>query len=144
MGSFVANVDYRDLPADKRETIERTFLDTTGGTLAGMAAAAVPAVTASSGPDPETVETASLLGIDTEADPASTALWVGTASHALDSDDLWWAMDGQPNVTLERRDSGGRDHGGRGSVTQGTLETATHDHTVVTARKNVTPIGDKP
>jgi len=50
--------------------------------------------------DPESATAASLLGLKSEDSPAQTALRVGTASHALDYDDLAWAMDGHPSVAL--------------------------------------------
>ncbi|WP_459865013.1 MmgE/PrpD family protein [Halorubrum trueperi] len=40
------------------------------------------------------------MGVGTERPPAERALHTGTASHALDYDDLAWAMDGHPSVTL--------------------------------------------
>jgi 2-methylcitrate dehydratase PrpD len=41
-----------------------------------------------------------LLGITATDSPSEVALRVGTASHTLDYDDLSWAMDGHPSVTL--------------------------------------------
>ncbi|WP_280535937.1 MmgE/PrpD family protein [Halopenitus sp. POP-27] len=100
IGSFVADLEYRDVPDEASGTIERAVLDTIGVTLAGTAAQAGRATTRADGPDPDTADAASLLGLDASAPPASVALRVGTASHALDYDDLSWAMDGHPSVTL--------------------------------------------
>lgn len=46
------------------------------------------------------VNAATLLGITGDDAAAERALRVGTASHALDYDDLSWGMDGHPSVTL--------------------------------------------
>ncbi|SEH49999.1 2-methylcitrate dehydratase PrpD [Halopenitus malekzadehii] len=100
IGSFVADLEYRDVPDEAIETIERAVLDTIGVTLAGAVAQVGRATTRSDGPDPDTADAASLLGLDASASPAEVALRVGTASHALDYDDLSWAMDGHPSVTL--------------------------------------------
>ncbi|MFC6888527.1 MmgE/PrpD family protein [Halorubrum trueperi] len=50
--------------------------------------------------DAATADAATILGVGTERPPAERALHTGTASHALDYDDLAWAMDGHPSVTL--------------------------------------------
>jgi 2-methylcitrate dehydratase PrpD len=83
-----------------RETAIRAITDTIGVTTAGTQAEStaivnefVTGTAISSGlPDPRETET--------EAEVADLALVYGTAGHALDYDDLSWAMDGHPSVVL--------------------------------------------
>ncbi len=101
LAEFVANLEFDDVPEDVVDTIERAFVDTVGVTLAGATAdagkkAARLATTGTEGLDGG----ASLLGRAGQAPLAAAALANGTAGHALDYDDLSWAMDGHPSVTL--------------------------------------------
>jgi len=117
LGEFVATLDYEDLPEGSVETITRAFVDTVGVTLAGAAEGAGHIAVESAGLQPADGSPATLLGVDADDPPASVALRVGTAGHALDYDDLSWAMDGHPSVTLvppllalaEAADADGRD-----------------------------------
>jgi len=68
-------------------------------TLAGTVQGAGRQLTESSDIDPEAADVGTILGVD-GANPPETALRIGTASHALDYDDLSWEMDGHPSVTL--------------------------------------------
>jgi len=83
-----------------RETIRRAFLDTVGVTLAGALADAGESAFKTTGVDAHDASAATLLGLRGDAGSAERALRTGTASHALDYDDLSWAMDGHPSVTL--------------------------------------------
>jgi 2-methylcitrate dehydratase PrpD len=117
LSDFVASTTYEDIPGDARETIRRVFLDTVGVTLAGALDDAGATALATDGIDSETASAATVLGVGTERPPTRRALHSGTASHALDYDDLTWAMDGHPSVTLvppllvlaEEADAGGKD-----------------------------------
>lgn len=100
LSEFAATLDYADVPEEVRETVVRAFVDTVGVTLAGTVEGAGETTTRSLGVDPDAADAATLLGIEAEERPAETALRVGTASHALDYDDLSWALDGHPSVTL--------------------------------------------
>lgn len=100
LGEFVATLDYEDLPEGSIETITRAFVDTIGVTLAGTAEGAGHTAVESASLQPADGSPATLLGVDADDPPASVALRVGTAGHALDYDDLSWAMDGHPSVTL--------------------------------------------
>nr|WP_233340963.1 MmgE/PrpD family protein [Haloprofundus sp. MHR1] len=100
LGNFVAELTYDDLSGESIETITRAFVDTVGVMLAGSTEGAGRKATESSGIEPTAADAATLLGIDADAPPDSVALRTGTASHALDYDDLAWAMSGHPSVTL--------------------------------------------
>lgn len=100
LSEFAAGVDCSDLSEEARETVIRAFVDTVGVTLAGTVEGAGETTTRSLGVRPNDADAATLLGVRSEEQPAQTALRVGTASHALDYDDLSWALDGHPSVTL--------------------------------------------
>ena len=100
LAEFVATLSYDDLPEGSVETITRAFVDTVGVTLAGTVEGAGRTAAESAGLEPADRSPAALLGVAADDAPASVALRVGTASHALDYDDLSWAMDGHPSVTL--------------------------------------------
>ncbi|MFC4360467.1 MmgE/PrpD family protein [Halobium salinum] len=100
LASFVADLTFEDVPTGAVNTIERAFVDTVGVTLAGAVEGAgdranrvVRATSAGS-------DGVSLLGVEGSASVAEAAFANGTAGHALDYDDLSWAMDGHPSVTL--------------------------------------------
>ncbi len=100
LAEFIVDTSYEAIPAAARSTAERAFVDTVGVTLAGTTADAgarayafVRAV--GSSPDGVPLPGSSIRGTAPEA-----ALAIGTAGHALDYDDLSWAMDGHPSVPL--------------------------------------------
>jgi 2-methylcitrate dehydratase PrpD len=98
LAAFVARLTYDDVPDAARTTIERAFVDTVGVTLAGSVAdaGARAAVFATSVGTGETT----VLGTGETASLTDAVLANGTAGHALDYDDLSWAMDGHPSVPL--------------------------------------------
>lgn len=115
LAAFVADLTYDAVPESARTTIERAFVDTVGVTLAGAVADAGARATAfatSVGRGETTV-----LGTGERASLTDAVLANGTAGHALDYDDLSWAMDGHPSVPLvapalavgEHVDASGRD-----------------------------------
>jgi len=99
LADFVSSLAYEDVPGGVRETVRRAFLDTVGVTLAGAVDGAGETAFATDGIDPATASLSTVLGFET-GPSAERALRVGTAGHALDYDDLSWAMDGHPSVTL--------------------------------------------
>ncbi|MCD2203371.1 MmgE/PrpD family protein [Halobacterium sp. KA-6] len=100
LSDFIATVTYEDIPKPARETIKRAFVDTVGVTLAGAIDDAGSAVFEIDGVDTSTAGVPTILGIKSDRSPTDRALHTGTASHALDYDDLAWSMDGHPSVTL--------------------------------------------
>ncbi|KTG07752.1 hypothetical protein AUR64_02620 [Haloprofundus marisrubri] len=100
LAAFATQLTYDDLPEESVETVTRAFVDTVAVTLAGSTEGAGRKATESSGIDPATADAATLLGVDADTPPDSVALRTGTAGHALDYDDLAWAMSGHPSVTL--------------------------------------------
>ena len=95
---FVAGFDARELPVAARATARRGYFDCLGVALAGSAqpAGQVAARFASGqGTGPATV-----WGHAFTAPPAIAALVNGTAAHALDYDDVNWALLGHPSVSL--------------------------------------------
>jgi 2-methylcitrate dehydratase PrpD len=100
VSEFVADLSFADLPTDVVETVTRAFVDTVGVTLAGTVSGAGRRTAEAAGVDPNSAAPATLLGVAGTEAPEAVALRTGTASHALDYDDLSWAMDGHPSVTL--------------------------------------------
>ena len=98
LSEFVTNLTYDEIPISARKTVERAFLDTVGVTLAGAHADAGETAFRTDDVTPDDAVT--VLGLDTDRPATQRALHTGTASHALDYDDLAWAMDGHPSVTL--------------------------------------------
>ncbi|MEF8908312.1 MAG: MmgE/PrpD family protein [Haloarculaceae archaeon] len=100
LGDFVASLEYGDLPEGAVDTVVRAVVDTVGVTLAGTTADAGRRAATAEGVDPDAAAVGALLGVGGDHRPEAGALRVGTASHALDYDDLSWAMDGHPSVAL--------------------------------------------
>ncbi|MUV85343.1 hypothetical protein GJ631_01765 [Natronomonas sp. CBA1123] len=100
LSDFIATVTYEEVPERARETVRRAFLDTVGVTLAGALDDAGTTVFDMDDIDSSTASASTILGIGSARSPSDRALHTGTASHALDYDDLAWAMDGHPSVTL--------------------------------------------
>jgi 2-methylcitrate dehydratase PrpD len=95
---FVAGFDARKLPAAARATARRGYFDCLGVALAGSAQPAgqvAAQFAAGQGTGPATV-----WGHAFTAPPAIAALVNGTAAHALDYDDVNWALLGHPSVSL--------------------------------------------
>lgn len=100
LGEFVAGLEYGDLPEGAVDTVVRAVVDTVGVTLAGTTADAGRRAATAEAIDPDAAAVGELLGVEGDDRPEAAALRVGTASHALDYDDLSWAMDGHPSVAL--------------------------------------------
>ena len=100
VGEFVEELEYDDLPDEAIETITQAFIDTVGVLLAGSDKGAGRATTKSVGIDPKQANVVTLLGIGADTPLEQVVLRTGTASHALDYDDLSWEMSGHPSVTL--------------------------------------------
>ncbi|USZ70171.1 MmgE/PrpD family protein (plasmid) [Halorussus salilacus] len=100
LGAFVTDLEFDRLSDGEVETVRRAFVDTTGVALAGAMEGAGEATYRQAGIDPKDATPGELLGIDADEPPSEVALRLGTASHALDYDDLSWRMDGHPSVTL--------------------------------------------
>ncbi len=100
LGAFVADVRFDDLPDGAAATVTRAFLDTICVTLAGTESRAGRAAATVGDHSAPAADIGALLGVAGDDPPAETALRVGTAAHALDYDDMAWAMDGHPSVTL--------------------------------------------
>jgi 2-methylcitrate dehydratase PrpD len=95
---FVAGFDARDLPAAARATARRGYFDCLGVALAGSTQpAGVLAARFAAG---QGSGLATVWGHDFTAPPAIAALVNGTAAHALDYDDVNWALLGHPSVSL--------------------------------------------
>ena len=100
LSAFAASLAFADVPESARTTVRRAFLDTVGVTLAGAVEGAGASAFETSGTAPDAADVATILGLAGDDGPAERALRTGTASHALDYDDLSWGMDGHPSVTL--------------------------------------------
>ncbi len=90
---------YEDLTPTALEWTRTAFIDTVGVTLAGIVEDGprilmrVPGIAASSGPS-------LIFATDKRTSPLDAALVNGTASHALDYDDVSGTLGGHPSVML--------------------------------------------
>ncbi|MFC6993445.1 MmgE/PrpD family protein [Haladaptatus sp. GCM10025707] len=117
LASFVTRLTYEQVPKESVETVERAFVDTVGVTLAGAVADAGKRAIAIAQPVTADDGGVTLLGTGQQAALTDAVLANGTAGHALDFDDLSWAMDGHPSVPLvapalalaEQLDASGKD-----------------------------------
>ena len=100
LSEFAATLTYDEVPEDARATVRRAYLDTAGVTLAGAVEGAGEAAFETLDGRADAGDVAAVLGLTPSGSAAERALRTGTASHALDYDDLSWAMDGHPSVTL--------------------------------------------
>jgi len=92
---FTSSITYGDLPGGIDETVTRAFIDTIGVTLAGLDSDSGVVL------DSFLERNHRRRAIDLIDAPVSEAAFtLGMASHALDYDDLSWAIDGHPSVTL--------------------------------------------
>lgn len=94
-----ASFTYDSLPADVRFLARQCFLDWLGVTLAGAGEPLTRILLdeiAEEGGNPQ----ASLIGLDRRATIHQAALVNGSASHALDYDDVQWEMSGHPSVPV--------------------------------------------
>ena len=99
LSEFAATLTFAKIPENAQETIRRAFFDTIGVTLAGADEGAGEAMFETTLNRADSGDIATMLGLRSGS-AAERALRIGTASHALDYDDLSWAMDGHPSVTL--------------------------------------------
>ena len=96
--SFVAGFDAGNLSERARSVVLTGFFDCLGVALAGAAQPAGRAAAAFA--RDEGTGSTSVWGRDFTAAPALAALINGTAAHALDYDDVNWALLGHPSVSL--------------------------------------------
>lgn len=92
LAATVTALDADSIERSTTDTVENAFVDTIGVTLAGLSTDGGESVSRWL---PEGV----LVSVSGRADP-DHALALGAAGHALDYDDLSWAIDGHPSVVL--------------------------------------------
>jgi 2-methylcitrate dehydratase PrpD len=98
LSSFVASLDFEDLPGDSVRLVERAILDTVGVTLAGSSTDVVNRVARMV--DRERGET-NVLGRNSNLPLHDAVFLNATAGHCLDFDDVsLTAMNGHPSVPL--------------------------------------------
>lgn len=99
LARFIADVSFDDIPEDAVRLAERCFVDTVGVAVAGATAeagrTAAAAFLAQYDDGPATV-----YGRDRSLPVPEAAFVNGTASHALDYDDVSSGMDGHPSPPL--------------------------------------------
>lgn len=99
IAEFVSGFSFDDIPTDVVSTIEDSFIDTIGVTLAGVdvgaGAKAIRAISEIGGSGTEIVPGTAVTGSATDI-----AFATGTAAHCLDFDDTTSAMNGHPSVCL--------------------------------------------
>jgi 2-methylcitrate dehydratase PrpD len=96
---FTLNLELESVPADARACARTALLDTLAcgvGARDTRTAGAVREFVLEEG----NAERASVWGTSTRTSPTRAALANGTAAHALDFDDVSWAMSGHPSVPL--------------------------------------------
>ncbi|ADJ15709.1 MmgE/PrpD family protein [Halalkalicoccus jeotgali] len=92
LAATVTDLDPNAIDGSTADLVERAFVDTVGVTLAGLSTDIGRSVSRWR-PDGGLVAT-------TERAELDHALALGAAGHALDYDDLSWAIDGHPSVVL--------------------------------------------
>ena len=96
---FILNTSFEDFPSEVVEKSKLAFLDWIGVTLAGrteeVGKIILEFVKKEGGR-----EQASIIGTDMKTSCTNAALAMGTLSHALDFDDLSYAMRGHPSTTI--------------------------------------------
>lgn len=116
LANYSSGLRFDDIPAEVRTVVRHCLLDWLGVTLAGSredAARIVREEAMEQGGAPQ----ATLIGAGQRTSIGQAALVNGTASHALDYDDVHFAFLGHPTVTVvpallavaERDGRGGRD-----------------------------------
>jgi len=95
----VSAIDYKTLPANAVEYAKHCFLDWLGVTLAGSREPLVALLRAQAESDVAVPGRSALIGGGSAA-PSWAALINGSASHALDFDDVVSAMGGHPSVPV--------------------------------------------
>jgi 2-methylcitrate dehydratase PrpD len=96
---FVVQLKLADLPSTVRETARASILDTLACAVAGCeerAASAVRAWVVGEGAQPQ----AWIWATHLRSSAALASLANGTAAHALDYDDVNWALQGHPSAPL--------------------------------------------
>jgi len=99
LADYASSLRFEDLPADVRTVAKHCMLDWLGVTLAGSrqdAGRIVREEALDQGGAPQ----ATLLGDGTRTSVSQAALVNGTASHALDYDDVHFAFLGHPTVAV--------------------------------------------
>ena len=99
LAEFVVDTGYQELPQELIEKTKEAFLDWVGVTLAGLTEESGDLIinyVKEQGGHPQ----ATILGTDLKTSTTNAALVMGTLSHALDFDDVYWPMLGHPSVTL--------------------------------------------
>ena len=99
LASYSSNLQFDDIPEDVRTVVKHCLLDWLGVTLAGSredAGRLVREEALEQGGAPQ----ATLIGDGTRTSIAQAALVNGTASHALDYDDVHFVLFGHPTVTV--------------------------------------------
>jgi 2-methylcitrate dehydratase PrpD len=119
LADFVATFDGSNLTEDERSVARTGFFDAVGVALAGSAQPAGVAAAALVRDQGATngAGAVSVWGHGFAAPPALATLANGTSAHALDFDDVNWALVGHPSASLapttlalaERRQLSGRD-----------------------------------
>ena len=116
LADYSSNLTFDSIPADVRVFVKHCLLDWLGVSLAGSredAARIVREEALEQGGAPQ----ATIIGVGSRTSIAQAALVNGTASHALDYDDVHFAFLGHPTVTVlpatvalaERDGRGGKD-----------------------------------
>lgn len=98
--SFVTELEYDDIPDEGIRTAERCYLDTLGVALAGSVEppGRIAANTAATAGNEE--NEATIIGSKSKASATDAAFVNGTASHALDFDDVTRGTTGHPSAPL--------------------------------------------
>jgi len=97
LARFVTRTTVDDVPEPARDAVVRAITDTVGVTLAGLSA---ESATIAAGVTEFETGGGFPRADDAGRSRGDLALLYGTAAHALDYDDLSWAMDGHPSVVL--------------------------------------------
>lgn len=99
LASFVTEIDWDAVPEKEKAWARLAFCDFTAVAMAGAGMPVAQNVRKFLAARP-TVGRSVLMGSPERTDAASAALFNGTASHALDYDDVSWTTIGHPTVSV--------------------------------------------
>ena len=99
LARFAVRTRLDDLGDDVRRAARRSILDTLACAIGGVGERASVAVREHIAEE-QSRPVATVWGTDVRASPGHAALANGVAAHALDFDDVSWAMDGHPSAPL--------------------------------------------
>src|SRR5665648_45394 len=99
LADYICSIKYSDFSREVIDRSKEAFLDWIGVTIAGTGEEIGEKIVNYANSQNRNGE-ASIIGTSVKATVSDAALAMGTLSHALDFDDVYWPMLGHPSVTI--------------------------------------------